>query len=143
VANPTLQQTKSTDSLLGSIAGNPGLTSLSTLSLPVPLASALQGALSVDGTQDPQDPVPRDTRTKQQRAADDAAGKVFDPATGDTKDATDPDVPTDVPSWIPDSLKWLFSPEWLQQKLSRVGLILVLLVLGGAFVYFGTKTLAD
>jgi hypothetical protein len=143
VLSPTLPQARSTDSLLSSLTGGPGLGTLGGASLPVPLSSTLTDALNVDGPQDGvQGATPRDTRTRQQRAADDAAGKVYDPATGGYKDPAD-NTPTDVPSWIPDSLKWLVSPEWLQAKVGRLGLYAVLLVLGGAFVYFGTKTLAD
>lgn len=138
---PKLQTSGSTDSLWSSLTGGPGVTSPSISSLPVPLANALTGALNVDGPQDGvSGATPVDTRTKQQRAADDAAGKIYDPATGGYGDPAG--QITDVPSWVPDVLKWLFSPEWLQGKLKQGGIIIVLLILGIAFVYFGTKTLA-
>lgn len=154
LSNPQMLEVPSVNGLWSSITGNPGVR-IGDVPLPVPLQSALAGALNVD---DPQQGVagatPSDTRTKTQRAADDAAGKVYNSADGTY---SDPGMSTGGSgSWTNSMPSWLQSllfTDWLTGKDGRTEttgsgikgllLLLVIMALGGGLIYFGIKNLAE
>lgn len=153
MGNPQLLEVPSVNGLWSSLTGNPGVR-LGNEPLPVPLASALSNALDVSGPQDSVGGVtPTDTRTKQQRSADDAAGKVYNPADGTYSDPTTSSGYGDWTDKIPSWLQSLLFTDWITGKDGRTEsatsgfkgflLLLVIMALGGGLVYFGIKNLAE
>ena len=147
--NPTLQQIPSVNGLWSSFTGGAGVRQSGDGALPVPLQGGLADLTSVlnaDPTkvQGLGNATPVDTRTQEQRAADNAAGRIYNIANGSYTQGPVPsasDTTGGGPGW-----NWR-DPLGIGAATQKAGnellLTVSLVALGTGLAYLGFRTLVE